>query len=152
VKVLINRLKFEGLAAAAEPLGRRLGEDLRTAEWLGDFDLIVPVPDHWRRRYARGYNPAQLIAAATGRAVGKPVREVLVRTAQGPSQVGLGREARLGNPVGRFRVRRPRAAAGRCICLVDDVLTTGATVSECARLLRAAGAAEVVAAAAARQS
>jgi ComF family protein len=101
-------------------------------------DAIVPVPLHPARIRRRGFQPAALLARAAGRALRVPVRaRALARTRDTPSQTGLDREARRRNVAGCF------AAAGRApehVWLVDDVVTTGATLGEVARALRAAGA------------
>ncbi len=116
------------------------------AELLPDVELIAPVPLHRWRLFRRRYNQAALLALALGRDAGLPVAaDLLVRQRATPSQGGLGRSGRARNVRGAFVVRPSRAAtvAGRHVLLVDDVMTTGATVSECARVLRRAGAAAV---------
>jgi len=105
-------------------------------------ELVVPVPLHARRLRARGFNPAALLArrvAAERRARCAPV--ALRRIRDTPSQTGLDRSARRRNVAGAFELRESVPA---CVWLVDDVVTTGATLSECARVLRRAGARRVV--------
>ena len=110
--------------------------------------LVVPVPLHARRLRARGFNPALSVARAVGRAIGAPVAPTaLERRLDTPSQTGLDAAARRRNVHGAMRARR--AVPGR-VWVVDDVITTGATLREAARALRAAGARRVVAVAAAR--
>lgn len=113
---------------------------------LAEADLIVPVPLHWTRLLRRRYNQAALLALALGRIAGKPaVPDALVRLRRTPSQGGLRRLGRFRNVAGVFAVHPGRRAriAGRRVLLVDDVLTTGATVEACVRALRAAGAGAV---------
>jgi len=111
-------------------------------------DRVVPVPLHPRRLRARGFNPSLELARAVGRAVGAPVDPVaLLRVRDTPSQTGLDAAARRRNLRGAIRAPRP---VPERVWLVDDVLTTGATAREAARALRRAGAARVVAVAAAR--
>ncbi|MBM3488075.1 MAG: ComF family protein [Alphaproteobacteria bacterium] len=113
------------------------------AEVLDRADLLVPVPLHRWRLIARHYNQAALLAQAVGRASGIAVLpDALVRTRNTPPQVRLGQVERRRNVHGAFRVpqRREAAIAGRRIVLVDDVLTTGATVEACTRPLLRAGA------------
>ncbi|NYZ16303.1 ComF family protein [Azospirillum sp. RWY-5-1] len=113
---------------------------------LEGADLLVPVPLHRWRLFRRRYNQAALLALAVGRAAGlRVVPDLLVRRRQTPTQGGLDRDGRRRNVAGAFALGRGRAAAvaGRRVVLVDDVLTTGATVSECARVLLRAGAAGV---------
>jgi ComF family protein len=103
--------------------------------------MIVPVPLHWTRLFARRYNQAGLLAHAIRAAGGPPVMpDWLVRRRRTPSQGRLGPTARARNVRGAFALHRGRSVKGKRIVLVDDVLTTGATVEECARVLRRAGA------------
>lgn len=116
------------------------------AELLADADLIAPVPLHRWRLWARRYNQAALLALALGRLTGVPaVPDLLVRRRSTPTQGGLSRAGRERNVAGAFALRpeRTETAKGARILLVDDVFTTGATVSECARVLKRAGAARV---------
>jgi len=130
-------------AAAFAAWMARAGADL-----LREGDLVVPVPLHRRRLFARRYNQAALMAAALARLAGLAhVPDALVRRRPTPSQGGLGREARFANVQGAFAVRPSRTARmqGSCVILVDDVMTTGATLEACATALRKAGAARVAA-------
>jgi ComF family protein len=105
---------------------------------------LVPVPLHPRRRYERGFNQAELLAAALARRSGLALStDVLVRRKDTSPQAGLSSAARRRNVAGAFAVRRRPKVAGRALVLVDDVTTTGATAAACARALRQAGAAEV---------
>jgi ComF family protein len=140
----VHAFKFGGRRALAVPLGDLLVETAAGSLPAGAPDLLLPVPLHPRRQRTRGFNQAGLLARRLGRSHGWPVREdVLVRTVATPSQTELDAAGRRANVRGAFRLRRPAAVAGRHVVLVDDVLTTGATLSECARCLRAAGAARV---------
>jgi len=113
-------------------------------------DLIVPVPLHSSRLRSRGFNPAQLLARAVARRCRVDADPVaLERLRATPSQTGLDREQRRRNVRGAFRARRPSRTPAR-IWLVDDVVTTGSTLAECARALRRAGAETVVGICAAR--
>ncbi len=115
-------------------------------ELIADCDVILPVPLHPRRLFSRRYNQSALLAQALGRATGLPVLpDGLRRTRNTASQGRLSAAARQRNVAGAFRVA-PGAAerlGGRRVLLVDDVLTTGATVEACAQALRRAGAAGV---------
>jgi ComF family protein len=116
------------------------------AELIAEADVIVPVPLHWTRLFARRFNQAALLAHAIGRETGLPVApDVLVRRRRTPSQGHLGRQARRRNVAGAFMVppRRAGRVAGRRVLLVDDVMTTGATLAACARGLIRAGAVSV---------
>ena len=122
------------------------------AELLDDADLIAPVPLHWRRLAWRRYNQAALLAQALARAAAAPhpatrrlVPDLLRRRRATPSQGHLSRHERARNVARAFQVSRHYMdrVAGARVLLVDDVLTTGATVGACAQALRAAGAARV---------
>ena len=127
-------------------LARALGGWMRRAggEILDEADLLVPVPLHWTRLFARRYNQAGLLAHAIHAAGGPPVApDWLIRRRRTPSQGRLGALARARNVRGAFALRPGRSVRGKRLVIIDDVLTTGATVEECARVLRRAGAAFV---------
>ena len=124
-------------------LARALGGWMRRtgAEILDGADLIAPVPLHWTRLFARRFNQAGLLAHAIHAAGGPPVApDWLIRRRRTPMQGRLGPAARTRNVRGAFVLRRGRSVKGKRIVIIDDVLTTGATVEECARVLRRAGA------------
>lgn len=113
---------------------------------LEDADILIPVPLHYLRLVSRGYNQAGWLASAVAKRSGVPVRvDILKRVKATPSQGGKSRRARARNVAGAFAVpeRKRGAIDGKCVLLVDDVLTTGATLRGCARILRRAGAREV---------
>ena len=127
------------LAPAFDGWMRRAGTEL-----LAEADLVVPVPLHWTRLFARRYNQAALLAHAIHAAGGPPVAaDWLIRRRRTPSQGKRNAAARERNVRGAFALKPGRTVKGRRIVLVDDVFTTGATVGECARVLRRAGAAAV---------
>jgi len=114
------------------------------AELLATCDVIVPVPLHWTRLFARRYNQAAVLAHAVVRDGGPPVvADLLERRRATPSQGRSGRTERRRNVRGAFALKRGREVAGQRVLLIDDVLTTGATASECARTLLDAGATSV---------
>ena len=116
------------------------------SELLAGADALMPVPLHWRRLWARRFNQAAALAKAISQHSGVPVLpDVLKRVRATPQQVGLSKTERASNVQGAFRVPDGHKATvkGRRIVLVDDVLTSGATVDTCARALLRAGAAQV---------
>jgi ComF family protein len=124
-------------------LARALGGWMRRAggEILDGVDFIVPVPLHWTRLFARRYNQAGLLAHAIHAAGGPPVApDWLIRRRRTPSQGRLGPLARARNVRGAFLLRPGHSVTGKRLVVVDDVLTTGATAEECARVLRREGA------------
>ncbi len=143
-RALVLRLKYgmrPGLAKTFARMMRRRVSDLPDA-------LLVPVPLHPRRIWRRGYNQSALIATALGRELGLSVAlDLLARRRATPVLRGLGPRDRAKAVRGAFAVSDARrdALAGRTVLLVDDVYTTGATVNACARALRRAGAARVIA-------
>ncbi len=151
---LIHLLKYGGVLPAARPLGGLLArsiEDLCITS--GDSaPVLVPVPLHASKRRERRFNQSELIARAALRHLPRFDLDcgVLERRRPTRSQVGLDREARIRNMSGAFRVVAPQRVEGRTLIVVDDVMTTGTTVSECARVLKCAGAAKVFAATVAR--
>ena len=141
---LVHALKYADRTDLAPMLGAWMARAAH--ELVDDADMLVPVPLHWGRLASRRFNQAALLAQQVGRLTGLPVdTRLLLRTRRTPRQVGLGREDRERNMRGAFVVpdTRKAALAGRRPILVDDVLTTGATLEAATRALLAAGAAAV---------
>lgn len=124
-------------------VGRELAALLQEAplDWK-NVEALVPVPLHWRRLLGRGFNPSHFLAHALGKKIEKPVLHLLQRKKPTPQQTKLSQEARLKNVAGAFQIRRKVPPKQRLL-IIDDVLTTGATVNECAKILIGAGAAHV---------
>jgi ComF family protein len=135
----VTYLKYHDRRALARDLGVLLAVSLEEQKETWQPDALVPVPIHSRRRRERGYNQAELLTAALSNLTGLPVRDALERVSDTPPQVSLGRVQRWTNVRGAF-APRAGAAPGRRPVLIDDVQTTGATLEEAARTLRAAGA------------
>ncbi len=140
---VVQGLKFRRLDYLGSHLAAALTGALETR--LTGFDVIVPVPLHWRRRLARGYNQAEKIARPLAGLLGLPCVPALSRRRSTPPQSRLGRGDRLANLRKAFAVPRPERARGLRILLVDDVATTGATLDAAASALKNAGAAAVIA-------
>jgi len=150
LRELIHLLKYNGVRPAAKVLGRMLAEAWSGLESSFEDDrvLVIPVPLFKGKRQQRGFNQAQLIAqaalhidSANGRLQLAP--DLLLRTRETHSQIGLTSHQRRENLRGAFAVGRAQEVTGREVLLVDDVYTTGTTVSECAKVLRRAGVAKV---------
>jgi ComF family protein len=137
---LIHLYKYGRMRPMAKPLGRLLAGALPRDR---RFDAVVPVPLHWRRRWARGFNQSELLAREMARRCGVPVRAVVRRTRATRTQAGLSNTHRRDNVAGAFRVKRGASVQGLRLLLVDDVMTTGATASACAAALKRAGAQSV---------
>ena len=114
------------------------------------FDLIVPVPLHPARLRERGFNQADLLARMLTQKIGGPVFAALERTRYTTTQTAFDRIDRMENLHNAFRLRKKVSVRELRVLLVDDILTTGSTLSECARVLREAGAGPVYAVTAAR--
>ena len=141
---LVHGLKYGDRLDLAPLMGRWIAHAGR--ELLADADALVPVPLHWRRQWTRRFNQSAMLAAAISAESGLPVAaDALKRVKATAQQVGLNRSERATNVQGAFKVPEEGKAAvyGRRLVLVDDVLTSGATVDVCARALRRAGAANV---------
>lgn len=147
---LVRALKFRGATGVADAMAAQLvanappgwlDEAREGAGLLGRFTL-VPVPLHRRRLRSRGYNQAAVLAAVLARRAGLAVADCLARTGPGVTQVGRHRAERRAGPVGAIEVAGPAPAR---VLLVDDVVTTGATLAACRPALVAAGSVEVAA-------
>lgn len=140
---LILDLKYEAALANARVLGVLLGESISRRRLHADVDLVVPMPLHMNRLLERGFNQSYEIARFAARELGLPcVPDGLRRCRRTRPQVGLARQERIDNVRGAFSADRPGLAGCR-IALLDDVVTTGSTVAEAARVLLEAGAARV---------
>jgi ComF family protein len=143
-RVLVHALKYGDRLDLAPVMGRWMANAGR--ELTREADLIVPVPLHWRRQWARRFNQSALLAEVVAKASGLRVSHAALKRVKATvQQVGLGRSERALNVQGAFAVRPHAriAVAGRRLVLVDDVLTSGATIEACTRALLRAGAAGV---------
>ena len=141
------RFKFQGASAAAEPLGELIAQ-CAAERFSGEFDVVTWVPVSRRRLRKRGYDQARLLAESACRVWGVRPERLLRKTQDNPAQSGLTEAAaRRANVLWVYEPVGPDIIQGKRVLLVDDICTTGATLSECARTLRSAGAAGVVCAA-----
>jgi ComF family protein len=143
-RTLVHALKYQDRTDLAPIMGRwmtRAGREL-----LEGADMLIPVPLHWRRAWHRRYNQSGALARVIADTSGVKLRgDLLARVRATAQQVGLSRAQRASNVQGAFEVSRDRRGevAGRRIILIDDVLTSGATLDACARALLRAKAAQV---------
>ncbi len=145
---ILHAYKYRGFSQLDGPLGEALAALIVSDRRLASCDLLLPVPLTVGRRRERGYNQAERIARKAAAPLGAKVSSGAVRRRGGlRSQTKLGRSGRRANVSGVFRVKHPSVIAGRKILVVDDVITTGATAGELARVLLAAGAVRVAVAA-----
>jgi len=162
LRTLIHLFKYEKIHTLARPLGEMLARSLPREE---RFDLVVPMPLHWKRRWQRSFNQSELLAKEVARRWNVPVLGAVRRVKATAPQAGLTNAKRRKNMSGAFAPSRPlfhRDLGGRFafarrislkgarVLLIDDVLTTGSTAAACARALKRAGARRVTLAAVAR--
>ena len=149
-QALIRRFKFGGCQELDQMLTRELARRIAQSDLFESIDALTPVPTCWQHRLRRPFHPAVHIGGMLARRCGIPYAPLLDRIRGGPSQMGLSPAQRESNVRGKFRLARGCGVTGARLCLVDDVMTTGATVNECARILKRAGAQEVYVAVLAR--
>jgi ComF family protein len=141
IREAVQALKYDNTRLIAEPLGKRLTHQVRAQGW--SFDMIIPVPLHSQRKRDRGYNQSELLASCVADEMKIPlVTDAIERTRLTRSQVGLSATERRLNLKDAF-TGNPDRVSGKTILLIDDVYTTGATLSGCAQALLDAGAAAV---------
>lgn len=130
------QIKYHGNISAGRYFGRMLGRKIAEAEWMSDVDMVIPVPLHWRRRWSRGYNQAEIIAGEVAHELGVPMRtDVLKRVRYTETQTKLEVEAKSRNVSGAFKANTVHDAV-RHVLIVDDVFTTGSTMKACHQALR----------------
>lgn len=143
VRKSIHRYKFSGVRAYARPFGLLMAQCVQDRPEMAP-ELITWAPLSRKRRRERGYDQGELLARAMAKRLGLPAVPTLVKARHTQPQSGLdSAEARRANALGAYALLKGADVAGRHVLLADDVVTSGATLSECARTLLEAGAAEV---------
>ena len=136
LQILLHGLKYGGRKDIGVYLGQILGTRLKEAGWHRGVDMIIPVPLHPAKEAARGFNQSYFIGKGISAATGIPVHtDMLVRTRKTESQTRKTRIERVNNMAGAFRINGAAVAGEKHILLVDDTLTTGATLEACAMAL-----------------
>ncbi|MDG1571681.1 phosphoribosyltransferase family protein [Robiginitalea sp. M366] len=145
VQHLVHGLKYKGREGLGVTLGAWLGETLLRDPDTGNVDWVLPVPLHWRRRLKRGYNQCTGMARVVAEKLGAQTSErLLVRSRFSHTQTHRDRAGRWEGSRNTFRVRNPQRLEGCRILLVDDVITTGATLRACCQALEAVVGKEVL--------
>lgn len=143
VRGSLLRFKFHGKRHYAETYGRMLAMRLSREEWT-DFDILTWVPISDRRKRKRGYDQVELIANAVAQELGMTAQPCLKKVWDNPAQSGIvGQAERRANVLGVYAAVNEESVKGKRILLLDDIVTTGSTAGECARVLLTAGAKEV---------
>ncbi len=133
---LMHHLKYKGEKELGEMLGKHLGMGLKQSPCLPPVDMVIPVPLHKKRMRERGYNQSEHIAIGLAEVLDVEVNaKSLQRTAYKGSQTKLHRTERWRNVAGNFEVKNENKLSGKHVLLVDDVLTTGATIEACCEAL-----------------
>ena len=143
LKGLIHQAKYSHRWGLAELLAERLCVKSDVRELLGGADVLVPVPLHFLRQFRRGYNQAEVIARRISSDSGKHVVRVLSRVRHTQSQTHLTRKGRFQNVRQAFKLLDAGPIAGKRVLVIDDVMTTGATLKAVARVLRPARPASI---------
>ena len=140
----MNAFKFRNLFWLRDDLVDWMEAVARVRFKVDEVDVIVAMPSTFWHRLDRGYNQCAYLARALAKRLGKPYAPFVLRRKGNPKKQGrLPEEERRTNVVGTFGVLRPRAIAGKTVLVVDDIMTTGSTLSECAAELKSAGASRV---------
>jgi ComF family protein len=136
VQHLIHELKYKGNKEAGVFLGQQLGETIKDAPLFQGIDYLIPVPLHPKREKQRGYNQSLMIAKGINEVTGIPIGDkYLIRAVNTATQTKKSAEERYKNVKDIFEVRFPEELEGKHVLLIDDVLTTGATLESCAHQL-----------------
>jgi len=134
---ILIKIKYKGGAQLGIKIGEWAATEIARLQLAEKIDVIVPVPADRKRIKTRGYNQAEMIARGMGRIMHRPVMNLLIKKDTGTSQTKLSQKARKENTIGKYEANIPQDWRGKRILLVDDVLTTGATIGNCAQAILA---------------
>lgn len=150
-RALVHAFKYEKYVCAAKFFAPLMYKTFKANPPYFEAELIVPVPIHKSRLRKRGFNQALLLAEELSKYVNIPTEDILLRARRTKSQTALNRVERKENIKDAFALKEGAKVKGKAVILIDDVCTTGATLEECARVLKKAGAREVLALTALRE-
>ena len=141
---LVHRLKYDKKIHLGKRLAQRLGESISQEKDFAGCDMVIPVPLHRARQRERGFNQSEVLAEGISQATDLPLaKDILKRRKNTKDQTYLNAKQRAENVRGAFVIVRPEKIEDKNVILVDDVMTTGATLNECARMLLDSGARNV---------
>ncbi len=136
VKEMMHRLKYKGYRSIAIEVGKMAGSAYLTSNLFHKPDVIIPVPQHKSRHRSRGYNQSAIFGEAVSEVIGVPMREdLLIKTSTTPSQTKKSRIERVENVLGTIEVVSINELVNQHVLIVDDVITTGATIESCAKAM-----------------
>lgn len=140
---MLRRYKYRGSEYLDSCLADLMIRSLEQTMWHKDIEAVVPVPSHWMRRITEGFHPVMALAAQIGGRLNVPCLSVMRRVRFERHQIGLSLVERIRNVQGAFALRSGVDVEDACICVIDDVMTSGATLNEVAKVLKEAGARSV---------
>ena len=133
---IIYQIKYYGHPEIGYHLAKQYADELKKCQFFEDIDMIIPIPLHWKRQLKRRYNQSHYIARGISHQTGIPMdKHVVKRVKNNPSQTRLNAQQRTENVKNIFQLTHPEKIAGKHILLIDDVVTTGATLTSCAQEL-----------------
>ncbi len=145
VRKLILRYKFSSQAYLNHFFAQMIAKNVENRKLLQQYDIIIPVPMHQKKMQKRGYNQTELVTNELSRILKIPAKnDILLKVFNTVTQSKLGGKARQSNIQHAFFVKKDIEVEGKKIILLDDIYTTGATSQECSRVLKEAGAAEIL--------
>ena len=137
IQEMIHQIKYRNGESLGRWAGNLMAEEIISSGFFNNIDVIVPVPLHRKKLKERGYNQAEVIAQGVAEVCKLPInRQALQKVIYNTSQTKKGRYERWLNSEGAFKVTTPEDFAGKHVLLIDDVITTGATISMCAQCIR----------------
>ena len=133
---LIHSFKYRGKYEIGMMLGEMFAADLKSSAYFKNINTIIPVPLHWTKLKTRGFNQSEVIARGMAKQMNAQIEnDVLIRRFATDTQTKKSRLKRVENVQGKFGIQNPEKIAGKHVLLIDDIITTGSTIEECANIL-----------------